>query len=100
MGFILCFQGFVQQLEILPGKYASPQVCILLAWDKLASVDCAALCPRSDDVCEMKCLYVKPEYHGAGLGRNLAEKILQLGIEKKLDQKMQLDTLSIMYRAI
>ena len=58
LGFILCFQGFDQELEMLPGKYASPQGCILLAWDKLASEDCPALCPRSDDVCEMKRLYV------------------------------------------
>ena len=99
LGFILCFQGFDQELEILTGKYASPQGFILLARDKSVSVDCAALRPRSDDVCEMKRLDVKPEYRGAGLGRKLAEKILQLGIEKKLDQKIQLDTLSSMYRA-
>ena len=47
----------------------------------------------------MKRLYVKPEYRGAGLGRKLAEKIVKLGIKKYI-QKMQLDTLSIMYRAI
>ena len=85
---------------MLPGKYVSPQGCILLARDKSVSVDCAALRPRSDDVCEMKRLDVKPEYRGAGLGRKLAEKILQLGIEKKLDQKIQLDTLSSIYWAI
>ena len=85
---------------MLPGKYASPQGCILLTRDKSVSVGCAALRPRSDDVCEMKRLYVKPEYGGSGLGRKLAEKILQLGIEKILDQKMQLDTLSSIYRAI
>ena len=56
-----------------------------------------ALRPRSDDVCEMKRLDVKPEYRGAGLGRKLAEEILQLGIKK---YKKQLDTLSSMQRPI
>ena len=86
MGFILCFQGFDQELEILTGKYASPQGSILLARDKSVSVDCAALRPRSDDVCEMKRLYVKPDYRRTGLGRKLAEKIVKLGIEKNLQK--------------
>ena len=90
LGFILCFQGFDQELEILPGKYASRQGCILLARDKSVSVGYEALRPRSDDVCEMKRLYVKPEYGGAGLGRKLTEKILQLGIEKNLIKKCSL----------
>ena len=86
MGFILCFQGFDQELEILPGKYASAQGCILLALDKSASVDCAAFRPRSDDVCEMKRLYVKLDYRRTGLGRNIAEKIVKLCIEKNLQK--------------
>ena len=83
LGFIFCIQGFDQELELLPEKYASPQGCILLARDESVSVGCAALRPRRDDVCEMKRLYVKPEYRGTGLGRALAEKILQWGIGKK-----------------
>ena len=81
MGFILCFQGFDQELEFLPGIYAFPQGCILLARDKSVSVGCAAFRPRSDDVCEMKRLYVKPDYRRTGLDRKLAEKIVKLGIE-------------------
>ena len=84
LGFSLCFQGFDQELEFLPGKYASPQGCILLARDKSVSVDCAAFRPRSDDVCEMKRFYVKPDYRSTGLGRKLAEKIVKLGIEKNI----------------
>ncbi len=86
LGFSLCFQGFDQELEFLPGKYVSWQGCILLARDKSVSVDCAALRPRSDDVCEMKRLYVKPNYSSTGLGRKLAEKIVKLGIEKNLQK--------------
>ena len=86
MGSSLCFQGFYQELEFLLGKYASPHGCILLARNKSASMDCAALRPRNDDVCEMKRLYVKPDYRRTGLGRKLAEKIVKLGIEKNLQK--------------
>ena len=55
--------------------------------------------PLSDDVCEMKRLYVKPLYRGTGLGRLLAEKFVQLGIEKKY-VTMRLDTLNSMQSAV
>jgi ribosomal protein S18 acetylase RimI-like enzyme len=99
LGFSLCFQGFDEELEFLPGKYAAPNGCILLAKIESVSVGCAALRPISNNVCEMKRLYVKPDYRGNGLGRKLAYKIVQLAIEKKY-LKMQLDTLSSMHSAI
>ena len=55
--------------------------------------------PLSDDVCEMKRLYVKPLYRGTGLGRLLTGKIVQLGIDKKYT-RMQLDTLNSMQSAV
>ena len=64
LGFSLSFQSFEDELEHLPGKYAAPEGCILLAWDELDCVGCAGLRPLSDDVCEMKRLYVKPLYRG------------------------------------
>ena len=97
--FSLSFQGFEEELEHLPGKYAAPGGCILLAWDDLDCVGCAGMRPLSDNVCEMKRLYVKPVYRGTGLGRLLAEKIVQLGREKKYS-RMQLDTLNSMHSAV
>ena len=99
LGFSLSFQGFENELEHLPGKYATPEGSILLAWDELDCVGCAELRPLSDDVCEMKRLYVKPLYRGTGLGRLLAEKIVQLGIDKKYT-RIQLDTLNSMLSAV
>ena len=99
LGFSLSFQGFEDELEHLPGKYVAPEGCILLAWDEFDCVGCAGLRPLSDDVCEMKRLYVKPLYRGTGLGRLLAEKIVQLGIDKKYT-RMQLDTLNSMLSAV
>ena len=99
LGFSLSFQGFEDELGHLPGKYAAPKGCIFLAWDELDCVGCAGLRPLSDYVCEMKRLYVKPLYRGTGLGRLLAEKIVQLGINKKYT-RMQLDTLDSMQSAV
>jgi hypothetical protein len=67
LGFSLSFQGFDDELEHLSGKNAVPGGCILLAWDELNCVGCAGLRPLSDEVCEMKRLYVKPLYRGTGL---------------------------------
>ena len=76
LGFSLSFQGFKDELEHIPGKYAAPEGCILLAWDELDCVGCAGLRPLSDDVCEMKRLYVKPLFRGTGLVRKVVERIL------------------------
>ena len=98
LGFSLCFQGFDEELGNLPGKYALPNGCILLAWDELDCVGCVGLRPLSDSVSEMKRLYVKPAYRGTGLGRLLAENILKFAIESNYS-KIMLDTLSSMESA-
>jgi GNAT superfamily N-acetyltransferase len=99
LGFSLSFQGFEDELEYLPGKYAATEGCIFLGWDELDCEGCVGLRPLSDDVCEKKRLYVKPLYRGIGLGRLLAEKIMQLGIDKKYTI-MPLDTLNSMQSAV
>ena len=98
-GFSLCFQGFEEELENLPGKYAAPDGCILLARDKLDCVGCVGLRPLNQNVCEMKRLYVKPAFRRIGLGRCLAERIVLQGSQKNY-VRMQLDTLSNMKYAM
>ena len=66
--FDLCFQGFEQELAELPGRYANPRGEILLA----PGAGVVALRPLSDDICEMKRLYVQPHARGRGLGARLA----------------------------
>lgn len=76
LGFSLCFQGFDQELAGLPGSYALPDGRLLLAeyQDKLAG--CIALRRAGSDICEMKRLYVRPEFRGQGLGKVLAEAVI------------------------
>jgi GNAT superfamily N-acetyltransferase len=72
----LGYQDFAGELASLPGSYAPPRGRLLVAWAGNEPVGCVALRPLADDVCEMKRLYVRPEFRGEGVGKQLAEAIL------------------------
>ena len=76
LGFSLCFQGFEQELAGLPGDYAAPSGRLLLAMQNETAAGCAALHKLNAEYCEMKRLYVRPQFRGRGLGVHLAERII------------------------
>ena len=80
LGIDLCFQGFSQELEALPGDYTAPLGCLLLAFVDDLPAGCVALRPlvHSDhlNACEMKRLFVRKAFRGFGLGRLLVEEVL------------------------
>jgi putative acetyltransferase len=76
LGFDLCFQNFEQELAELPGQYAPPSGCLLLAMAADEPLGCVALKELADGVGEMKRLYVRSRCRGTGLGRALAEQII------------------------
>jgi len=98
LDFDLEFQGFSQELATLPGQYAPPDGCILLAEESGRFVGCAALRPLEGKICEMKRLYVKPDYRGRGIGRMLACSIIDRAREIGY-AKMRLDTIATMQEA-
>ena len=72
----LSFQSFEAEFADLPGKYAPPTGCVLLAWTADRAVGCIAMRKVDREICEMKRLYVRPEAQGAGLGRQLIGQLI------------------------
>jgi putative acetyltransferase len=100
LGFSLCFESFDQELAALPGDYAPPAGRLVLATNHGQPAGCVALHKLTPEICEMKRLYVRPQFRGKGLGRELTEKIIaearQLGYKK-----LRLDTFEpIMKKAV
>jgi putative acetyltransferase len=91
----LCFQNFSRELVELPGSYDP----ILVACDESALTGCVALRPLADGAGEMKRLYVRPQYRGTGLGRQLADAIINAARERGY-RFLRLDTLPQMQEAI
>ena len=101
LGFSLCFQNFDKELAELPGKYAPPEGRLLLAEYEDQIAGCVALrkiepskieaSKIEPTVCEMKRLYLRPQFRAKGLGRALTDRIIaearQIGY-----RSMRLDT--------
>ena len=76
LGVSLCFQGFDQELATLPGAYARPRGRLLLARVAGEPAGCVGLRALGERDAEMKRLYVRPDIRGIGLGRVLAECVI------------------------
>ena len=76
LNFDLCFQSFDKELAGLPGDYAPPDGRLLLAEHQSQLAGCVALHKLDPDICEMKRLYVRPQFRGKAIGRALAETVI------------------------
>ncbi|MGA2613199.1 MAG: bifunctional helix-turn-helix transcriptional regulator/GNAT family N-acetyltransferase [Spirochaetia bacterium] len=104
LGEDLSFQGFDKELAGLPGKYSPPSGVLFIARMPAGTggsrpAGCVALRRLSAGICEMKRMFVRPECRGLGIGRLLAERVIEearvLGY-----RLMRLDTLNRLESAV
>lgn len=104
LSFNLCFQNFEEELARLPGEYAPWSGMLLLGLADDQPAGCVASHRLEgemagehgdlfggSDVCEMKRLYVRPEFRGCGVGAELVNSILECAAAIGY-RKMRLDT--------
>jgi len=97
--FDLSFQDFQKELDDLPGDYAAPSGRLLLGVYDSDSAGCVGLRRISDEICEMKRLFVRPQCRGLGIGKALATKVI--GEAREIGYgRMRLDTVPAMQTAI
>jgi putative acetyltransferase len=102
----LCFQSFDQELANLPGDYAPPTGRLLLAYIDEQPVGCIALRKKTESICEMKRLFLRPEARGKHVGRKLVETIIDearaIGYRQmRLDTMLgRMDTAIAIYRSV
>jgi putative acetyltransferase len=103
--FKLDFQGFDRELAELPGAYAPPRGALLVARIDGEVSGCVALRPLTQEICEMKRLFVLPTARGAGLGRRLAAAVVEearrLGYSRmRLDTTPGMETAQRLYEEL
>ncbi|MDH3713866.1 MAG: GNAT family N-acetyltransferase [Gammaproteobacteria bacterium] len=98
LGISLDFQDFDSELAGLPGDYAPPAGCLLIARWREQVAGCVALRQFGDRICEMKRLYARPPFRGLKIGRSLAEAVIERACAIGYEH-MRLDTLPAMRSA-
>ena|SRR6266404_1504275 len=84
-------QAFSGELDNLPGEFAEPHGRLLVAEEDGRIAGCVALRDLGEGACEMKRMFVYPEFQGRGVGQLLGRAII--GEAKAIGyRKMLLDT--------
>lgn len=95
----ICLESYEKELNELPGAYAPPGGVLLIAFENGRPAGCGAFKPLSpkrafdqeEVACEMKRLWVRPEFRGRGIGEKLALALMRCARERGYTA-MYLDT--------
>lgn len=101
----LAIQHFDDELMHLETKYGAPRGRLYLAYCNHALAGCIALRQLDSSKCEMKRLYVRPQFQRNHIGRTLVDKVISdarsIGYRSiLLDTFPFLDTAIHMYRKL
>ena len=93
----LSFQGFIDEVCSLPGRYAEPRGALLLCRSGEGTpLGCVAMRPlKPPRSCEMKRLFVSPLARGRNIGSALVSAVIQVAADARYEE-MTLDTLPSM----
>lgn len=95
----LAFQNFSEELHNINMMYGSPTGCLLLVYENEQAIACAAYRKIGDAICELKRMYIKPNYRKQGIGQKLVDMLSQKAKQNGYDI-IRLDTLDTMLPAI
>jgi N-acetylglutamate synthase-like GNAT family acetyltransferase len=91
--------GYDDIRKKFPGEHVPPDECLLIALNDGRASGCVALGRLSNNICEMRTLYVQPESRGKGVGKKLAQA--SISEARKLGySSVRLDTLAFMNNAL
>jgi len=63
---------------VFPGEFAPPAGCMLLATSAGFAAGCGGFRRLAADICELKLIFVRPEFRGHGVGRRIVVELLKL----------------------
>ena len=95
----LDFQNFQEELNIIQTMYGSPTGCLLLVYENELPIACAAYRKIEEGICELKRMYIKPEFRRMQIGQTLLIKLSNKATMNGY-QLMRLDTLDTMLPAL
>lgn len=95
----LDIQHYDEELKHLEAKYGTPSGRLYLAYCEEELAGCIGLRKIDEENCEMKRLYVRPEFRGKRIGDQLVRKIIEDAREIGYSH-MLLDTLPFLKSAI
>lgn len=95
----LSFQHFDEELQQLQNMYSLPHGGIILCRDKNIFIGCVGIRKNTEEIAELKRMYVLPTYQGKSIGNEMLNQAL-LFAKKCRYKSVRLDTLNTMLPAM